>query len=408
MSVYKYKNRAGKTLWAYQFSLPGSTREDRKRVFGSGYATKGEATDAETARRIEERQKRELAKAGAPTVADVPKTLATLLEEFFRQHVDEKLAPKTIERYHEQAAYLDPALLQMALADITPLHLGREWSRLLKCGGHTRKNKTPRPMSAKTVRNVAGVVSSAFARAIRWGLVTTNPVTNSEPPRVKKHLAIALTPMQQTMVVESASGPWCLRTYLEVDAATGCRRGELLALRWSDIVEGCATIARSLTQTRNGLQFKDTKTEKPRVVVLPESALTALDAHRKRQNEYRAQYGPDYRADLDLVFANPDGTPLRPDSISASVSAIFKRLKIPKPKGGALHLLRHTHTSVLLAEGVPLAAVSARLGHGSVRTTQEIYAHMITGQDELAARKWEEYQRRNMTIKAEGLPGGVQ
>ncbi len=49
------------------------------------------------------------------------------------------------------------------------------------------------------------------------------------------------------------------------------------------------------------------------------------------------------------------------DSISATVSALFKRLKIPRPKGGGLHLLRHTHTSVLLAEGVPVAAVSARL-----------------------------------------------
>jgi integrase len=121
----------------------------------------------------------------------------------------------------------------------------------------------------------------------------------------------------------------------------------------------------------------------------------AIEAHRKRQDEFRQQYGPDYRADMDLVFANPDGTPLKPDSISATVSAMFKRLKIPKPKGSALHLLRHTHTSVLLAEGIPLPAVSARLGHSSVRTTQEIYAHMITGQDEEAARKWEEHQKRS-------------
>jgi site-specific recombinase XerD len=111
---------------------------------------------------------------------------------------------------------------------------------------------------------------------------------------------------------------------------------------------------------------------------------------------------------LDLVFANPDGTPLKPDSISASVSALFKRLKIPKPKGAALHLLRHSHTSVLLAEGVPLAAVSARLGHSSVRTTQEIYAHMIKGQDEEAARKWEDYQKRNRPANSENWKGNVQ
>ena len=60
-------------------------------------------------------------------------------------------------------------------------HLTREWNRLLERGGHLRRTKEPRPLSAKTVRNIAGVVSSAFARAIRWGLISTNPVTNSEP-----------------------------------------------------------------------------------------------------------------------------------------------------------------------------------------------------------------------------------
>jgi integrase len=408
MSVYKYKTRDGRILWAYQFSRSGSTRKNRNRAHGSGYATKAAAIEAEAKRRNEELKKQELAKAGADGTAEVPRTLGLLLQEFFRHHVDEKLAPKTIERYHDQAAYLDPALLALPLGQITPLHLNREWSRLLKSGGHRRKDNTSRPLSAKTVRNIAGVISSAFARAVRWGLVSTNPVTNSEPPRVKKHLAIALTPAQESMLLEAASGPWCIRPYLEVDGATGCRRGELLALRWSDIVGGCVTIERSLTQTRTGLQFKETKTEKPRRIVLPDSAIAALRAHRKKQDEFRHQFGPDYRSELDLVFANPDGTPLKPDSISATVSALFKRLKIPKPKGNSLHLLRHTHTSVLLAAGVPLPAVSTRLGHSSVRTTQEVYAHMITGQDEEAARKWEEYQQRNRHTVPENWKGDVQ
>ncbi len=64
-----------------------------------------------------------------------------------------------------------------------------------------------------------------------------------------------------------------------------------------------------------------------------------------------------------------------------------------------MHLFRHSHTSVLLAEGMPLPAVSARLGHSSVRTTQEIYGPMIIGQDEEAERKWEKYQKRNRTAK---------
>lgn len=70
----------------------------------------------------------------------------------------------------------------------------------------------------------------------------------------------------------------------------------------------------------------------------------------------------------------------RPHSVSATVSLLFSRLKLPK--GASLHSLRHTHTSHLLANGVPLRVVSARLGHSSVRVTAEIYSHMINGQDE--------------------------
>ena len=114
-----------------------------------------------------------------------------------------------------------------------------------------------------------------------------------------------------------------MATFLEICAATGARRGEVLALRWSDIQDGRAIITRSLTQTRRVLEFKGTKTERPRDVKVPESALAALETHRKRQDEFRQQYGPDYRADLDLIFANPDGTPLRPNSISSgSVTAV--------------------------------------------------------------------------------------
>jgi Phage integrase, N-terminal SAM-like domain len=133
-----------------------------------------------------------------------------LLEEFFRQHVEKKLAPKTIERYHDQAASLNPELLAMPLADITPLHLNREWNRLLQSGGRTLRDKTPRPLSGKTVRSIAGVVSSAFHRAVKWGLVAANPVSNSEPPVPKKHHGMALLPTEQMLLIESAASPWCL------------------------------------------------------------------------------------------------------------------------------------------------------------------------------------------------------
>lgn len=399
MPVHKRK-RNGKVTWYYKFDLPGSTRGDRRMIREFGFAKEGEAKDAERKRWIEEQEKVEREAAGSPVAAPLPKTLKMLLDEFFEQHVDRKLARKTCERYHEQAAMLDIGLLEMAVDQIRPMHLNREWNRLLESGGHERRTKKPRPLSKKTVRNVAGVLSSAFKYAMKSDLVTRNPVLSSDPPVPRKPKGIGLTVAQKDMLIEAASGPWCMSLFLEMAVGLGARRGEVLALRWTDIVDGRATISRSLSQTKeDGLAFKPLKghedTEEQRVVKIPSETLVKLDAHRQRQDEFRKKFGPNYRADLDLIFANPDGTPLKPNSISATVSALFKRLKIPKPKGGSLHLLRHTLASQMLDSGVPLPVVSARLGHSSIRTTAEIYSHAIHGQDDEATKKWEEYQQRN-------------
>ena len=402
MPVYKRKYRSGKVAWYYQFASSGSTRLDQKLITESGFPTKQEAIAAEAVRRTEEQKKRDMARAGAAGVAAaMPTSLAMLLAEFMKQHAEETLAPKTVERYREMIGYLAPELRTMSLAAITPLHLSREWTRLLKCGGHTRKSKSPRPMKPKTVRNIAGLVSSAYVRAIKWGLVPTNPVTHSDLPKVKKRIGMALLPTEQDRLTQCATGPWCLSTFLEVSVATGARRGEVLALRWSDIKGMDIFIDRSLCQTREGLVFKGTKTEEPRKVEMPPSLPACLEAHRVRQNEFRRQFGPDYRSDLDLIFANPDGSPLMPNSVSSTVSRLCRQLGLPK--GASLHVLRHSHASLLLSEGVDLATVSARLGHASVRTTADIYSHAIRGKDHAAAQCWDDIMQRARAEKSSGV-----
>jgi integrase len=189
------------------------------------------------------------------------------------------------------------------------------------------------------------------------GLAKVNPVTHSDLPPARRKEGIALTPAQQELLLDAAEAHWALPIILRLSAATGARRGEVMALRWSDIQNGKAYIYRSVTQTKNMLDFKSPKNGRARIIALPSSALEALEDHRRKQATFRAQFGPDYRSDLDLIIANPDGTPLRPDSISATTSALFRRLKFPK--GASLHSLRHTHGSHLLAAGMELTSVSA-------------------------------------------------
>ena len=119
--------------------------------------------------------------------AAVPGTLSGLLKEFFTEHGAKSLAPKTLQRYREMAGYLASDLLTMPVPAIKPLHLSREWNRLLTSGGRGRK--AGKPLSRKTVRNIAGLVSSAFTRGLRWGIAEVNPVMRfvAPGPEVPRH-----------------------------------------------------------------------------------------------------------------------------------------------------------------------------------------------------------------------------
>jgi integrase len=73
------------------------------------------------------------------------------------------------------------------------------------------------------------------------------------------------------------------------------------------------------------------------------------------------------------------------------------------PKGASLHVLRHSHASLLLADGVDIVTVSARMGHSNVRTTAEIYAHAIRGKDQAAAQVWDDIMQRARGEKSRGV-----
>src|SRR5437868_3683699 len=112
-----------------------------------------------------------------------------------------------------------------------------------------------------------------------------------------------------------------------VAAATGCRRGELLAMRWSDVdlYGRSVRINKSLEQTKAGLRVKGTKNEESRPISLPASTIEILKTVREQQQERRQLFGRDYRTDLDLVFSAPDGNYLKPDSVTSKACLIAKQ-----------------------------------------------------------------------------------
>jgi integrase len=144
------------------------------------------------------------------------------------------------------------------------------------------------------------------------------------------------------------------------------------------------TVGKSLEETSAGLRIKRPKSGRVRKFRIGPTAVAALRFQQEQQIEHRRMYGADYRG--DLIFCRSDGSYLWPHLVSQT---IVRRVQKAGIKHASLHTLRHTHASNLISVGLPLPAVSARLGHADVNITARIYSHAMPDDDARAADAWE-------------------
>ena len=168
--------------------------------------------------------------------------------------------------------------------------------------------------------------------------------------------------------------------------ATGARQGEILWTQWEsiDLDAGIWRIYRALQRGENGLVLQPPKTSHSiRTVTLAPTAVKKLRSHRARQAEERLALGDADEADFDLVFSREDGSPIRGSGFVAQHHyPLMERAGVRKLN---FHALRHTAASLMLARNVPIAEVSAMLGHASPAVTLSIYSHFMESGDHFAA-----------------------
>ena len=176
-----------------------------------------------------------------------------------------------------------------------------------------------------------------------------------------------------------------LACYLILAAATGARRSELIALRWTDADLDTATVSieRGIVSGPDGLVEKGTKTHSVRRVSLDAGTVEALADHRQRMMDRaamcRAAHAPDA-----FVFSNAAdcSEPWFPDSVSRSFKRLCVKEGMPHVR---LHDLRHFVATELLSAGVDVRTVAGRLGHRNAATTLNVYAHFVEQADREAA-----------------------
>jgi len=184
---------------------------------------------------------------------------------------------------------------------------------------------------------------------------------------------------------------------------TGLRRSELLGLPWGNVDLDMATL--SVTDTIHYMKDGQVIIRQPksrysrRNVALPPALAIMLREHKAKQTEDKMALGLNLQ-DSDLVFSHPDGTPIRPDTVTRAFRLYAERVGLPTTR---FHDLRHTHATLLLKQGVHPKIVSERLGHSGIAITLDTYSHVLPGLQEEAARRFEEVLKPSVVRKRELL-----
>lgn len=248
-----------------------------------------------------------------------------------------------------------------------------------------QKGSDDRPaLSAKTVKNIAGVLNRAVRDAVRWGHIAMNPIADVKKPSGKSPEMAAWQTAELAQFIQASSTDRFAALW-QLAATTGMRRGELLGLQWSDINLEAKTlnIRRARVRAGNATITDTPKTEAgKRTIHLDDQTINTLKQHKARQAQERLAMGGQWEDTDGHVFTEADGSLPNPNTMTRRFLALCKTAGIRRIR---FHDLRHSYVVASRAAGVDIKTISQRIGHADTNVTLSVYAHVFTTDDQAAA-----------------------
>lgn len=320
------------------------------------------------------RDTRKLALKTKKAVARNTTSVSAFLARWLPEHVTTKdLKPTTAHSYAEKCKYVDSHPLGgMQLQAVTAPDIKAFYTDLLKRG-----------LSRRTVEYVGTLLRLAFKSAVvEYRLIETSPAANVQIPRPRAKAMTTWTAEQAKTLLDVLSQDRYGRLFV-VQAATGARRGELLALSWDDVdlTGRWIRFTKNRVRVPGGYTEHSLKNGMPKQLRIDAPLVALLKEHRKEQKADQLRAGERW-CPLGYVFANVIGGPLMANNLNRYWQAAIAEAGVPYLKP---HSLRHMHATVLLEAGVSPHVVAERLGHKDVTTTLKVYAHVTNKQQDDAA-----------------------
>jgi integrase len=320
-------------------------------------------------------------------------TVGQLLDRWL-EHITPIRRPSTIAGYRAKIDHaIRPALGDVRLAKLTAAELDRCY-RAWQAKG----------LAPATVRQYHAILSAALHQAEKWDYIDRSPTRRASPPAPRGAVMKVPTPEQLTELVAAAeeSEP-VLATAIALAALTGMRRGELCALRWSDVdlEGGTVAVERGITVIEGETHIGPTKTHQARRVALDDVGTAVLCRRWAFMKELADRAESPLVADPYVLSYNAKGgRPVNPDTVSHRFAglcagmrrAAAKRRKVKVDDLPAdqqwpfrFHDLRHFSVTTLIAAGVDVRTVAERHGHAQATMTLNRYAHALPERDREAA-----------------------
>ena len=281
-----------------------------------------------------------------------------------------KYAPSTLGFYRRSLETVYPYIGNIKLNRLRPIALE---NLLLELRKRTFRGKT---IQETTVQKYLTVVSAVLSDAKKNEIIQENPARMIDLPDTTSKIQAIPSDEEAAEflnIIADIEDPY--KTFYALAIYTGCRRGELCALKWSDFLvdgyEGILTVSRSRSMVPGkGITEGPTKNSKSRTIYMSEDIMSLVRSYCYQKRDEALKGGFPFS---DYLFTNEHGEPMHPDTFTKYLRRLYDENGFPKEYH--LHTLRHYFVSTMLHNGVDKQTVAELAGHGDTSFLERTYCH---------------------------------
>ncbi|MCR5330766.1 MAG: site-specific integrase [Lachnospiraceae bacterium] len=366
----------GKQLTPYTMTFKPSVGMSKKAVERQLYKVMGEfeAACARGEVSVRKHSSGEPEEGGSQTVQYRKNVTFSEYIDIFIREKRVSLSPVTITNYRRE---LNKAAEQLGGCSLSGIDFLRMKKYMTDMQDHATNRRTGRQLETQTIGQHYVVLHSFFENAVENRYLSENPMNRIKRPRQKKQFeqkkTSAYNESQVKYIIEALNKePVMWRAMMMFAIDSGCRCGEIMGLKWSeiDLATGRVNICRNIQYTSTqGIFVSTPKNRKNREIFLNHPVIAVL---RKWKKEQDRMIRKGLTADTGYCFTKKDGNVMIPGAFNSYLKRFGRKYGLPDIHP---HVLRHTMATISIANGADIVSVSKKLGHANISITLNVYSH---------------------------------